>query len=134
MYAEIGQVNAAAKAAGIHRCTHYRKLATDAKYREAFEQAEHEVSQELEDEAVRRALFGTKHPVTYKGKLVRVGRRILYRVTYSDSLLIALLKRFRPQLYGEHVRADVTGSVPVDLAERIADGRKRVLAMRAAAS
>jgi hypothetical protein len=44
IYAECGRVNVAAKAAGIARCTHYRKLATDAKYREAFDQAEHEAA------------------------------------------------------------------------------------------
>jgi hypothetical protein len=133
IYSQTGRVSVAAKAAGIARCTHYRKLATDAKYREAFNQAEHEAGQELEDEAVRRAL-GIREPTTYKGKIVRVGRRTLYHTRYSDMLLLALLRRFRPALYRDHavITTEHTGSVDV-VVERLQAARQRLRETRAAA-
>src|SRR5215831_1541733 len=133
IYEETGRLTEAAKAAGIHRSTHYRKLASDPEYRKAFEEAESRAAQSLEDEAIRRARDGVKRPLMYRGKPVKQGRRIVYRVEYSDQLLIALLKRFLPHLYRDHVTAEVTASVPVDLAERLVAGRTRVLEMRAAA-
>jgi hypothetical protein len=129
-YQRTGQVSAAAAHAGVSRMTHYRRLKTDRVYATAFRVAEEQVGQELEDEAIRRAVTGVKRPVTYRGKLVRVGRRILYQVEYSDMLLLQLLRRFRPNLYREHVTTE-TGSAPVNLAEQLAAARKRVLEMRA---
>jgi len=131
IYSEVGRVDVAARIAGIGRRTHYHKLKTDPAYRKAFELAEECAVQALEDEAIRRAKEGVRRPVMYQGKAVKLNGRTVYEIRYSDSLLIALLKRFRPHLYCEHVRAEVTGSVP-DLAERLAAARKRVLDMRAA--
>jgi hypothetical protein len=44
-------------------------------------------------------------------------------------LLLALLKRFRWALYCEHISAKVTSTI--DIAQRIQEGRKRLLEMRA---
>jgi hypothetical protein len=60
----------------------------------------------LEDAAVERALAGDSHP------------------------LLALLKRFRADLYRERVSTEVNGSLAVDLVERLQAGRNRLAAMR----
>ncbi len=104
----------------------------DEVYRNAFTAVEDEAGQALEDEAVRRAKEGVQRPVLYKGKPVRTGRgrsaRILYETEYSDQLLIALLKRFRPALYRERTVTEVTGSV--ELVDRLQAARKRVIEMQ----
>jgi hypothetical protein len=130
-YEQTGRVAEAAAIAGITRMMHYRKLETDPAYRQAFEAAEERAAQTLEDEAVRRAVEGVRHPVTYKGKPVKLGRRILYQIQYSDTLLIALLKRFRPALYRDQAVTEQTGSA--DIVERLLAARQRLAAPRAAA-
>jgi hypothetical protein len=105
-YAKTGRVTLACEAAHIAHNTHYRRLGSDPVYRAAFAQAEQQVGQMLEDTAVERALDGDNH------------------------LLLALLKRFRPQLYREHVTAEVSGSI--ELVERMQAARQRVFDMRKA--
>jgi hypothetical protein len=131
VYQQTGRLTEAAKAAGVHRCTHYRRLASDPLYQKAFRDAEERAGQELEDEAVQRALHGVKRPVMYQGAPVKMGGRILYETTYSDMLLLALLKRFRPALYRDHIAAEHTGGV--DIVERLQAARRRLVETRAAA-
>lgn len=126
-YAATVSVSAAAAAAKVPRTEHYRWLLTDEVYRNSWEQTQEEAAQTLEDEAVRRAKEGVKRPVLYKGAPVKTGRRILYEYDYSDTLLLALLKRFRPALYREHVTAEVTGSL--ELVERLQSARTRLMEM-----
>jgi hypothetical protein len=129
-YERTGRVSEAAAIAGTGRRTHYNKLKSDPVYRKAFEEAEERAAQTLEDEAVRRAVTGVRRPVMYEGKPVKLGRRTLYVTTYSDVLLLALLKRFRPAFYRDHVVSEHTA--PIDLAERLQDARRRLAEMRAA--
>jgi hypothetical protein len=72
-YERTGRVNEAARIAGITARTHYRKLKGDPTYRAAFEEAETQTAQALEDEAIRRAMVGVRRPVLYKGAPVRLG-------------------------------------------------------------
>ena len=118
----------AAEAAKIDRQEHWRWLKVDQAYKEAFETVEDEVAQALENEAIRRAYEGIKRPVLYKGTPVKVGRRILYQHEFSDTLLLALLKRFRPAQYREHIAAEVSGSI--NLVERLTAANARLIAMR----
>jgi hypothetical protein len=104
-YAQTGRVNRACEIARITRKTHYRKLETDPVYRRAFEQMEQQVGQMLEDTAVERALAGDNH------------------------LLLALLKRFRADLYRERIEQQVGGELNM-IVQRIQEGRKRLLEMR----
>jgi hypothetical protein len=60
---------------------------------------------------VRRAKDGVKRLVLYKGVPVKIGRRTIYHVEYSDMLLLALLKRFRPALYREHVSTEAYAQI-----------------------
>ena len=101
-YAKTGRVNGACEVAHITPRTHYRKLESDPVYRRAFEQAEQQVGQMLEDAAVERALEGDTH------------------------LLLALLKRFRPDAYRERVSADIS----ISLVERMTAAVERVRMLR----
>jgi hypothetical protein len=102
-YAKTGRVNRACEVAHIAHKTHYRKL-EDPVYRQAFEKAEQQVGQMLEDTAVERALDGDNH------------------------LLLALLKRFRPEAYRERVSAEVSGTI--SLVDRMTAAVERVRLMR----
>ena len=101
-YAKTGRVNRACEAAGIAHKTHYRRLECDPVYRRAFEQAAEQVGQMLEDAAVDRALNGDSH------------------------LLLALLKRFRPDAYRERVSADIS----ISLVDRMTAAVERVRMLR----
>ena len=130
-FAATGSVKEAAAAAGVSKRTPYQWVTNDAVYRAALEGIEEDVGQTLENEAIRRAHEGVSRPVMYKGKPVRTGRgnsRILYETEYSDQLLIALLKRFRPALYRERTVTEVTGSI--DLVDRMQAARRRLVEMK----
>jgi hypothetical protein len=102
-YAKTGRVNRACEIARITRKTHYRKL-EDPIYRAAFDRAAEQVGQMLEDTAVERALDGDNH------------------------LLLALLKRFRPEAYRERVSTEVSGTI--SLVDRMTAAVERVRLMR----
>jgi len=72
---------------------HYYWLQTDPRYAECFEAVKAAAVQSLEDEAVRRAKNGVLVPVVSAGKVVAYARK------YSDSLMIKLLQRFKPEAY-----------------------------------
>lgn len=134
-YAATGNMTLSAKAAKIPRSSHFDWLkaernlpAGEREYTNAFEDIQESVAQTLEDEAVRRAHEGVKRPVMYRGAPVKQGRRILYEVEYSDQLLLALLKRFRPAAYREHLTTEHTGSI--EIVDRLQAARKRLIEMR----
>lgn len=99
-YRQTASITKAAAAAKIDRGMHYRWI-ENASYKKAFEAAQEEAAQHLEDEAVRRATEGTLEPVFYQGIKCGAVRR------YSDGLLQFLLRGFRPQKYSS--KAEITG-------------------------
>jgi hypothetical protein len=103
----------AAEAAKIGHKTHYRWLKDDAEYAAAFAEVKRKAVQVLEDEAIRRALEGVLVPVFHKGEPTGVIRR------YSDSLLMFLLKGFKPEKYRERTHLEAAGleSKPIVLAD-----------------
>jgi len=120
---ETGNVRSACEVARVGRSSHYRWLAKDPGYREAFDVAKECAADLLESEAYRRAVHGVEEPVGwYKGKPGGVVRK------YSDVLLIFLLKGLRPEKYRE--RVELRGALanldlsqlPDHLIERIAKG------------
>lgn len=130
-YAVCPSIKAAAAAAGVARTKHYNWLESDEAYRNAFAKGHESIAQGLEYEAVRRAVEGVESPMYYRGKPVKTaGRRgrQVYEVEYSDTLLLALLKRFMPAQYRERTVTEVTGSI--DLVERLNAGRQRLVEMR----
>ena len=63
-------------------------------------------------------------PVYYRGEIVGTVKE------YSDTLLMFLMKGWMPEEFRDNVRAERKS--PNDLAERLAAGRARVAAGRAA--
>jgi len=102
-YRKTGKLLEACVHAGISHNTHYRKLETDAGYRAAFEKAEKQMVQRLEDTAYERAMAG------------------------DNTLLVVLLKRFKPEHYRERASVDVT--LTVNLADRLTQARNRLIAL-----
>jgi hypothetical protein len=94
-YAETGVLKNAAKAAGVTRVNHCRWMKEDPAYAEKFEQLFEQVCERFEAEAIRRAVDGYQDPVYQAGKLVG------YRLKYSDTLLMFMLKAMRPEKYRE---------------------------------
>jgi hypothetical protein len=109
-------VTGAARAAGVDPARHYEWLRADPEYRAAYQAAQDQAAQTLEDEAIRRAYEGVERPVTVAGK------RELVR-EYSDTLLIFLLKGLRPAKYRE--RYDVAVEAGDSLVQAMARGKKR---------
>ena len=100
-YRKTGSITAAAAAASCKRQAHYFWLTQDPKYKTAFEAAEDEAVNSLEDEARRRAKEGWMEPVYYKGTVCGAIRK------FSDTLLIFLLKGAKPEKYRD--RYEMTG-------------------------
>ena len=89
----------------------------DADFAAAYTEAMENAADLLETEARRRAVQGVEEPHFYKDEIVGHVRR------YSDTLLLALLKATRPEKFKD--RVEHSGSVEVNLAERLARGRSR---------
>ncbi len=110
-FRETGNVRVACKAAGVGRSSHYRWLAEDPEYHEAFDVAKLQAADVLEAEAHRRAVEGVEEPIGwYRGVAGGTVRR------YSDVLLMFLLKGLLPERYRE--RRDLRGSLAhIDLTQ-----------------
>lgn len=104
----------AAKSVRIARSRHYQWLADDSAYAAAFDKARQEAVQTLEDEAVRRAHEGTLEPVFYEGEQVD---QVL---KYSDSLLMFLLKGWKPDRYRERLEHSGPDGGPIVVDQRTA--------------
>jgi len=102
-YVLTASITKAADAGKCDRQQHYRWLKESGAYAAAFSESKDEAAQSLEDEAVRRAHEGILEPVFYKGKPAGVIR------VFSDALMLALLKAFRPDRYRDRVSAEVSG-------------------------
>lgn len=97
-----GRVAKAARAAKINRATVYRWL-DDETFQQHYKRAMGQVTQVLEDEAIRRATDGVTKGIYYQGTKVGTER------VYSDGLMQFLLRGAAPEKYRE--RSDVSGSV-----------------------
>ena len=123
-YRQTASITKAAAAAKVDRGMHYRWLASSESYKKAFENAQLEAAELLEDEAVRRATEGTLEPVFYQGIKCGAVRR------YSDGLMQFLLRGFKPRKY--RARAEISGPgggpLQVSLANIMLARRKKRLA------
>jgi len=106
-YTHIGTVKGAAAATGVTRKTIYEWLKADSAFNAEFERAKEDVTDELEQEAKRRAYEGVDKPIYWQGKLVDTIKE------YSDTLLIFLLKGNRPDKYRERSEHHLSGDVKV---------------------
>ena len=110
VYAELGNVKAAAQAAKVARRSHYYWL-EQPEYAVAFASVREVAVECLEAEVRHRAVEGVEEPVIYRGKLcyqkdldpetgeMRTTGKLLTTRRYSDTLLIFLLKAARPEKY-----------------------------------
>ena len=130
-YAESGCVNHSCEVAGIGRATHYHKLKSDPAYQRAFEEAQEQVGQMLEDLAVERVREGNRRLVLFQGRPVTVDGQYLYEVECDTHLHHVLLKRFKREAYKERVEQQISGEITI--VERIGAARKRVLEMNRSA-
>lgn len=102
-------VSSAAAIAGFARQTVYDHRERDKTLAVRWVEAEAEGTEVLEQEAFRRAVQGTDHPVTYEGAITATYKE------YSDTLLIFLLKARRPEVYRENVSLTGARGGPVDV-------------------
>lgn len=112
-FAETGSVTLAARSANLSKDMHYRWLKTDPEYAGKFEVARMRAVQMLEDEALRRAREGWLEPVFYAGKVCG------YVPRYSDSLLMFLLRGWRPDRYRDRTEICGPGGGSVVIDQRV---------------
>jgi len=96
-----GNVSRACAAISLTRSRAYEWRTADPLFAAAWDEAVELGTDELEEEARRRAFSGVDEPVFYQGEVCGEVRK------YSDTLLIFLLKGRRPDKYRERVTIDV---------------------------
>jgi hypothetical protein len=129
--ADTGSVSTAASVAGTSRTRVYELRKADPTFASAWQEAEENSVDRLEDEARRRALEGVPELLVSAGKLVRddEDKPITVR-RYSNSLLLGLIRAHRPprrerpvrfQLPPLHSAADAAGAM-ASIAAAVAAG------------
>jgi len=99
------RVEDAAAAAGVGRTTLHDWRRDDEDLEKEVQAAMKEGCEALEDEALRRAVHGTKKPVGFH--LGEHGGTFVDE--YSDTLLMFILKARNPEKYRENVKLEHTG-------------------------
>lgn len=102
---EYGNVTETCRDIGWDRGEAYRARAADPEFSKLWKTALEMGLDALEDEAKRRAYSGTIRRVTVAGEAATVRE-------YSDTLLIFLLKSYRPAIFRE--RYEVKNTVEVE--------------------
>ena len=125
----LPMVTRAARAAGIHRGSHYRKLKSSAAYANAFEYSLMIGCDNISDLAVERAMIGWEEPIVYRGSIAMrkdpdTGELIPLTVRKFDNRLLAFLLERRHPAHAR--RMQPSAESPSDLAERLDAGRRRV--------
>jgi hypothetical protein len=128
-YIRCARINQAAETARVAKQSHYNWLEESEEYRQAFRRTHAMIADLAEDACVERAIFGVEKPVLYQGEHVCLNGKPLFERQYSDQLLLALLRRLKPQEYREHTAVEISGSL--NLAERLREARKRLLEFQA---
>lgn len=98
--AKTGNRAAAAASCGVHRTTISRRVVQDPKFKEGLEQAKAMFVASLEAEALRRGVQGVTQ--TKPG----VGNTSYQVTTYSDALLIHMLKKADPKKHGDKIQVE----------------------------
>lgn len=121
-----GNVSRACNAISLTRTRVYEWRTADPVFAIAWDEAVELGTDELEEEARRRALEGVDEPVFYQGEACGMVRK------YSDTLLIFLLKGRRPEKYRE--RTEITGKdggpIQISKAEELSDDELAAIAGR----
>jgi hypothetical protein len=117
-YKETGSITAAARKAKVNRCSIYGLRRLDPDFDKRCTEARAMGIDAMEDEAIRRAVEGDEQPVYKDGKVIGT------RVSYSDLLMIFLLKGMKPDTYKDRVE-NVNYNRDLDLADRLKEARQR---------
>lgn len=104
-FAETGLVIEAAKKAKVSRSNVYDERQRNETFALAWAEIEEWTTEEMEQEAQRRAVRGVEEPIFYKGEIQGSVRK------FSDTLLIFLLKARKPEVYRENVKVEHGGKV-----------------------
>src|SRR5258706_1911084 len=94
-YLHARTIRGARELSGVGRQSHYLRLEKDAHYRRHFSKARTLAAEAAEEEVLRRALEGGDVPILYLGEITG------WRKSYSDALAMFMLKRLRPEVYGD---------------------------------
>lgn len=111
-----GIVKNACEAAGIARRTAYDWHAADEDFAASWNEAESEAADSLEEEALRRAAYGTDKPITYQGVIMD------HYKEYSDRMLEMMLRARRPERFSEKHQVDHSGGLSVSLSFDLSAG------------
>lgn len=93
--ARTGNVTLSCRLAAGTRDAFYKLRRSDEVFAGQWDDAVQQAADNLEKEALRRAVAGVKEPVYYRGQVCGFVKR------YSDVLLIFLLKGMRPEKFRE---------------------------------
>jgi hypothetical protein len=107
-FRRTGRVDLACASAGVDRTCHYDWLKRYPEYASEFKEAREQVAGLLEDEAVRRAYYGTAKPVAVAGKIVMLHE-------FSDQLLMFLLKARKPEIFADRLKTEHSGGIAVTI-------------------
>lgn len=110
-FAETGLVTEAAAKAKVGRRTVYDERERNPDFAAKWAELEEWSTEEMEQEARRRAVLGVEKPIHYKGELVTHVRE------YSDTLLMFLLKARKPEMYRETLNLKHGGKVRHEVVE-----------------
>lgn len=100
---ETADVTKACKDAAVSREYVYRLRSICKAFDRRWQGIYDKITDSLEAEAVRRAMYGVDEDIIFKGELVGT------KTVYSDSLLTNLLKARRPDVYGERITQSLVG-------------------------
>lgn len=114
-FAKFGLVIAAAKEAGVARSTVYQERQRNEEFALAWADVEEWSTEEMEQEARRRAVMGVQEPVYHRGELVGHVRK------FSDTLLIFLLKARKPEMYRETIVHTGRAGGPIEVSDDLRD-------------
>lgn len=107
-------IAAACATAGIGRRTAYDWRKAEPAFAAAWTEALDIGTSALEDEAVRRAVVGVDEPVFYRGEVCGTVTK------KSDTMLIFVLRRRRPEIYGHLDKPTKPSATPITHTERAA--------------
>ena len=98
MLAELPNITAVSRILGINPSSIYRARTNDEDFDTKVKEAIEQGYDLIEEEARRRAVDGVLEPVYYKGEEIGEIRK------YSDHLLLALLKGYKPKKFNPGVK------------------------------
>jgi hypothetical protein len=95
-FAKCASIKAGCEAAGVDRHTYYAHIRKFPEFAQAVEAIVEEIADNLEHEAMHRAIHGVPKTVRWS----KSGEPLMV-TKYSDRLLMFMLKKLRPSIYGD---------------------------------